>query len=326
MKVVSLDIDSGERDPTLYPSPNDYTIRLNKTLYGVTNINLVSARLPNCQNLINFGNKQFQLDNKTYVLPEATYTNGTDLASNLQIALTGSNITQVTFNTASSKLTFSNISGPANIFTFKFFTGSNGYANNITTLGPPATVLGFNGSDIKSSSNILISNIIDLKGPRSLFVRITCKADDFDKDIIVNGGSFSFDNKTGGSISNMLPIPPNYIGRILLTDIGTTTIYSFNNDKIEYDVPNVNVDELRIRFYWNNGTKLIPYDFGTTNHIIKFNITCENDRFSKIYDEKTIDELPPPVDLPPEPFRTDTIFYVILGLILFIGLFLLLTR
>ena len=97
MKVVVLDVDSGERDPTIYPSPNDYTIKLNQTLYGVTNLKIVGARIPNCQNLINVGNKQFQLDNKTYILDEATYTNGLDLASNIQTTLLGSNVTQVSY-------------------------------------------------------------------------------------------------------------------------------------------------------------------------------------------------------------------------------------
>ena len=55
MKVIELDVDSGERDPTVYPSPNDYTVKLNKTLYGSTKIKVLAARLPNCQNLINVG-------------------------------------------------------------------------------------------------------------------------------------------------------------------------------------------------------------------------------------------------------------------------------
>jgi hypothetical protein len=202
-------------------------------------------------------------------------------------------------------------------------SGSNGYATN-SLVGPPATVLGFNGLDvgISTGSNVLISNVIDLDGPTSLFVRITCKGDEFDKDIYVNGGTFSFGDS--GQTTSFESIPPNYIGRIILQNLGTITQYNTTDTLIDYDVPNLNIEELRIRFYWNNGNKLIPYDFGKRNHMLKFTIECETDRLSKVYKEEPVDVLPPPVEDPPEPFRKDTIFIIALGLILMIGLFILL--
>lgn len=323
MKVLTLDVDSGERDPSLYPNPNDYTIKLNRTLYGVSKLTIVGARIPNCQNLINVGNKQFQLDNKTYVLQEATYTNGTDLASNLQTTLAGSNVSQVTFSTQNNTLTFSNCGVGNNVFSFKFMSGSNGYATQ-SLVGPPATVLGFNGLDVgvSAGSNVLTSNVIDLDGPTSLFVRLSFRGDDFDRDIYVNGGTFSFDN--GIQTSNIASIPPTYAGRIILRNLGELSQYTQNDRQITYDVPDLNIDQLRIRLYWNNGNKLIPYDFGKRNHIMKFEIECQADRLAKKYEEGPVDELPPPVDPPPEPFRRDTIFMVALGLILFIGMIILL--
>lgn len=324
MKVIELDIDSGERDPTIYPLPNDYTVKINKTLYGSTKIKVLAAKIPNCQNLINIGNKQIQVDNTTYIIPEATYTNGTDLASNVQIALTGSNVSKVTFNSATNKLTFSNV-GSSNAFSFKFYSGSNGYSNVSSSVGAPAAVLGFNGSDISSTANILISNVIDLYGPTALFLRVSYKSEEFEKDIIVNGGTFTHGN-TGSSVNTIKQIPPKYMGRFLLSPINEFTTYNISNEPIEFNIPNLNIDELRIRLYWNNGTKFIPYDFGCRNHIIKFEITCDNDRFSKIYDEAPVDELPPPVEAIPEPFRNEKLFYGLIGLILFLGLFMLLRQ
>ena len=323
MKVLTLDVDSGERDPSLYPNPNDYTIKLNRTLYNTTKLILVGARIPNCQNLINVGNKQFQLDTKTYVMEEAAYTNGADLASNLQTTLAGSNVSQVTFNSSTNKLVFSNCGVGNNVFTFKFMSGSNGYATQ-SVVGPPATVLGFNGLDVgvSAGSNVLTSSVIDLEGPTSLFVRVSCRGDDFDKDIYVNGGTFSFGNNT--QTSNISSIPPNYIGRIILQNNGGLTIFRLSDAPILFEVPNLNIDELRIRLYWNNGNKLVPYDFGQRNHMLKFVIQCETDRLATKYEEGPVDELPPPVDPPPEPFRRDTIFMVALGLILFIGMIILL--
>jgi hypothetical protein len=322
MKVLTLDVDSGERDPSLYPNPNDYTIKLNRTLYDTTKLILVGARIPNCQNLINVGNKQFQLDNQTYVMNEAIYKNGSDLASNIQTTLAGSSVDNVTFNLSTNKLEFSNLESTTP-FSFKFMTGSNGYATQ-SVVGPPATVLGFNGLDVGTvgGSNVLISSVVDLEGPTSLFVRVSCRGDDFDKDIYVNGGTFSFGNDI--QTSNISSIPPNYIGRILLQTLGGVTIFRMSDAPILFEVPNLNIDELRIRLYWNNGNKLVPYDFGQRNHMLKFVIQCETDRLAKKYEEGPVDELPPPVDPPPEPFRRDTVFMVALGLILFIGLIILL--
>jgi hypothetical protein len=160
--------------------------------------------------------------------------------------------------------------------------------------------------------------VIDLTGATSLFVRISCRGEDFDRDIYVNGGTFSFD--TNIQTSNIASIPPTYAGRIILRNIGELTQYTQNDRQITYDVPDLNIDQLRIRLYWNNGNKLIPYDFGKRNHIMKFEIECQADRLAKKYEEGPVDELPPPVDPPPEPFRRDTIFMVALGLILFIGM------
>jgi hypothetical protein len=35
MSVYTLDIDSSERDPTIYPDPNDYVIELQNPIYNV---------------------------------------------------------------------------------------------------------------------------------------------------------------------------------------------------------------------------------------------------------------------------------------------------
>ena len=43
MKVHQLTIDSGQRDASLYPNPNDYTVELEKPIYNVSNIKLVGA-------------------------------------------------------------------------------------------------------------------------------------------------------------------------------------------------------------------------------------------------------------------------------------------
>ena len=52
MKVHTLDIDSGERDPVLYPNQVIMLYTLKNPIYDVTKISLISARIHNSQYLI----------------------------------------------------------------------------------------------------------------------------------------------------------------------------------------------------------------------------------------------------------------------------------
>ena len=45
MSVYTLDIDSSERDPTVYPNPGDYVIELKTPIYDVKKISIASARI-----------------------------------------------------------------------------------------------------------------------------------------------------------------------------------------------------------------------------------------------------------------------------------------
>jgi hypothetical protein len=49
MKVHTLDIDSSERDTSIYPNSNSYVITLENPIYDVEEIRLVSARIPTPQ-------------------------------------------------------------------------------------------------------------------------------------------------------------------------------------------------------------------------------------------------------------------------------------
>lgn len=312
MKTISVDVDSSERDPSVYPAPNDYTVRLNKRLYGVTKITLTAARIPNCQNLIGPSNQTIKVNGVTKVIPAGTYINGTDLASNVASGLAGSDVNSVTFNSTTSTLTFS---GPSP-FTLNFPWGNS-----------PADVLGFTGVDVTGSS--VTSGKINLHGPSSIFLRLTVGGDDLDKDVFVNGGTFTFNGVTGLSQS-LAQIPPHYIGRIVLGNLGDTKLYNQTDASISYKVPNLNVNDIRIRMYWNNGTKLVPYDFGSRNHMLKFDIECETDRFNKVYEvPESVDELPPPVedqdDVEPRRLSNNYV-YIIIVAVLFLGLWVLLSN
>ena len=568
-----VDIDSSERDPIEYPNPNDYMIRLNNRIYDITSIKLVSGRIPNCQPLINSGNKQFEVNGATVVFDEGTYTNGTDLASNLQLRMAPPNtvVDTVSFDSLINQLTFSNTSivGSSNIgysilgtetasniassgeltndviynsrddnliftdnvvsiqfltgesfansmnssslisssdyidgifftspphsniefantqtstttnvfydsngthmaemllaniglsttksdfdvitydgsfnhfnlaningdvsdinvafvsgnvlatdiqgvlsantsidsvtfdsasltfsdtlggvfvvpfsnigstlansiqnklipasnlllssfdystnllsfsntssttlaftdgntlarsietngltkkritfdpvgsnltftnnFTFNFYGGSNGYATT-SSVGPPAHMFGFNGSNTEFANSIT-SSYIDINGPGSIFVRITSGPEDLDKPLFIDGGTFTTNEGTFEQ-QNMIQISPHYIGRILTSNINEIINFNGVDDPIQHNFIKGTgkfIDDLRIRFYYNNGTKLIPYDFGKRNHILKIEIECSLHKGLGQIPVEPVKEwapLPEPVEIP----------------------------
>jgi len=266
--------------------------------------------------MINTGNKQFEVDADSIILTEGTYSNGTTLAVGLQAALANTNVSSVSFDTFTNKLTYSNI-GIGNNFSFNFFTGSNGYSTSSMN-GPPANIMGFNGLDVSSSNGIITSDVIDLSGPTSIFIRLTCNGEDLIQSSYIDGGTFSFGN-TIYDVTSTSQIVPTYMGRIVLNTIGTVVPYTPMDYLIEYNTPpDLNITNIRIRMYWNNGTKLIPYDFGVTNHMLKFEFSCETDRFMKIYPYNEVDELPEPMK-EPEVSNNNNMIYIIVFIVLFLG-------
>lgn len=293
--MYTLDIDSSERDTNTYPNPNDYIVKLNTPLFNVNNIKLRSARIPNSQLLINQGNKQFDIGTgNTVVLTEGTWSNGLEFSSNLTDSLTnfsGSDDIVVTFDQNTNSLTFTSTV----YFSFDFYGGSNGYVSS-SDVGTPSSVLGFTNSNTTPATT-LVSNVIDLDGPSSIIMRLTNGADDFEQTVFINGGEFSFDSYTSDAPS-ATPLNTSFMGRILTTGgLGSITNFTNTDDSVEhrfYKGPEKSIDELRVRFYYNNGTKLIPYDFGSRNHLLKFEIDCSIEKLSSlIYEDPP--ELPPPV-------------------------------
>jgi hypothetical protein len=297
-----LDIDSSERDPQQFPNPNDYVIKPNRRMYNVTNIKLISARIPTTQLLINEGNKQFDIttdSNNTIVLQEGTWSNGFNLASNLQDQLVNfdglSNNLNVNYESNTQSFTFTNSNTTS--FSFNFYGGSNGYATS-TSVGTPAEVLGFSHSNISSTGNVLVSNIIDLNGPNSIIIALSSGSSNFHKQLYIDGAEFSIGSNSYDSPVSQ-PLATCYTGRILTEGLGQIIDYSGRDDPIDYRFykgPEKSISKLRVQFYYNNGTKLIPYDFGNRNHILKFEITCSLDKFVDLPKNVKPTALPPPIE------------------------------
>lgn len=297
-----LDVDSNERDPVKYPNTNDFTIDLNRNLYNVSDLLLVSASVPVTQLTINEGNKHFEVDGTTVTLDEKVYTDGASLAADLETKLAPptSNVSNVVYDPDTLSLTFSNV-GTGNNFTFGFRDGNYGSNTNSTT-GTPASVLGFPDLNVSSTGGVLTGGVVDFHGPTNLLLRITSGADDLKKKVYKHDGEFL------------------YTARIIVDkDIGETMFYKGSDDHVEYYFHEgrfKSIDQLRFRFYFINGSKLIPYDFGNRNYILKLKFKSTLDKLIPLKEQKVPEELV----LPPSPPEPEIPIHLVLGVVLVIGL------
>jgi hypothetical protein len=266
MKVYNLSIDSSQRDANVYLHANNYTITLENPIYDVSEIKLVSARIPTPQLTVCSTNNTFSVDGQTISLDVTNYSSGTDLANDLQIKFTPptSNVDSVIYDSDTNGLIFSNNSPGDNNFTFEFHTGTNGFNKESSQVTTPYQLLGFSYDDYTSVSNVLASGAINLYGPNSLVLKLTAGSDEFGQSVYTS--------------------TPFYTGHILLdgSDFinfnGTddTLTHRFHSGSQKY------IRDIKIEFFYMSNGRLIPYDFMNQDHILKFEITCSTDKLQNL--------------------------------------------
>jgi hypothetical protein len=318
MKVHTLDIDSSERDTNVYAYANNYTVTLKEPIYDVTQIKLVSARIPTPQLTTCATNKTFSIydsgapdDLIEVSLNETNYADGdalaTDLDTLMQPPLTC--IDQVVFDSDTQALTFSNThGGSSNTFTFKFFDGTNGYLSNVA-LTTPHQVMGFSSKNPVVSDSI-VSGAINLEGPNSLILRMTSGSDEFTKTVY--------------------SVTPFYTGHILLNGTDMINFHGADDPLTHefYKGPQKYIKYIKLEFFYMSHGRLVPYDFRNQDHILKFEITCSTDKLEglpKVPLEVVEKELPPPINIPEivEDVYKWKMEYISIGIIVFVGLVLL---
>ncbi len=289
MKVHTLDIDSSERDTNVYTHANNYVVTLREPIYNVTQLKLISARIPTPQLLICDTNKVLSVNGTDVVLEANNFTSGVTLASELQRQLfyvtgppTPTPINQVEFDQYRNTLTFSN-TGSESEFTFEFFDGTNGYLNGDAVLTTPHQTFGFTSNNQSSSNYTLTSGVLNLQGPNSLVLRLTTGSDEFTKTVY---------SRT-----------PFYTGHILLN--GSDFInYSHADDPLTHEFYKGSqkyIKDIHVEFFYMSHGRLIPYDFRNQDHVLKFEISCSTDKLEglpKVPLEVVEKKLPPPISIP----------------------------
>ena len=316
MKVHTLDIDSSERDTNVYTYANSYTVTLKEPIYDVTQIKLISARIPTPQLTTCATNKTFSIHDSgapddliEVTLNETNYTNGTALANDLDTLMQPplTCIDQVVFDSDTQALTFSNTVA-SNTFTFKFFDGTNGYLSNVA-LTTPHQVMGFSSKNPVESDSI-VSGAINLEGPNSLILRMTSGSDEFTKTVY--------------------SVTPFYTGHILLNGTDMINFHGADDPLTHefYKGPQKYIKYIKLEFFYMSHGRLVPYDFRNQDHILKFEITCSTDKLEglpKVPMDVVEKELPPPISIPEimEDVYKWKVEYISIGIIVFVGLVLL---
>jgi hypothetical protein len=262
MKVYNLSIDSSERQTNLYAYANSYVVTLENPIYDVSEIKLISARIPTPQLTTCGTNNSFSVDGNVFVLNETNYANGYILAEDLETLLAppDSNVSLVVYDEETNSINFSNV-GSSNAFTFEFHTGTNGYQSKTSSVTTPHQVLGFSSEDFTSNANgEITSGAVNLNGPNSLILKLTAGSDEFNQDIYSS--------------------TPFYTGHILLDGSDFINFNGADDHLIHHfhSGPQKFIRDIRIEFFYMSHGRLIPYDFRNQDHILKFELTGSMDK------------------------------------------------
>jgi len=277
MKVYNLSIDSSERQTNLYAYANSYVVTLENPIYDVSEIKLISARIPTPQLTTCGTNNSFSVDGNVFVLNETNYANGYVLAEDLETLLAppDSNVSLVVYDEETNSINFSNV-GSSNAFTFEFHTGTNGYQSKTSSVTTPHQVLGFSSEDFTSNANgEITSGAVNLNGPNSLILKLTAGSDEFNQDIYSS--------------------TPFYTGHILLDGSDFINFNGADDHLIHHfhSGPQKFIRDIRIEFFYMSHGRLIPYDFRNQDHILKFELTGSMDKLEglpKVPIEEVIEE------------------------------------
>lgn len=302
MSVYTFEIDSSERDPILYPNPNDYVIHLKNPVYNVTKLSLISARIHASQLLINDRNNSFTVNGENVTLKNDNY-DGKSLATELT-----EKIDIIESATYLSNINSIILTGKGS-FTFEFYDGLNGYKTSVDGYTTPHDILGLPANNVSSADdNTLTTGSLNLQGPDALVVKLSSGTHEFNKTVFTD--------------------TPFYTGRILMC--GDVVNYSGTDDAVVHNFdsgPHNTLNSLKVQFFYSSNNRLIPYDFRNANHILKLSIECLTGKPQTIHKVSKNFSLPPPMRIPEldNPNRWNGYIYIFLVVITGI-IFLLFTK
>lgn len=312
MKVYNLDLDSGERDPLIYLNSNSFTISLKTPVYNVSNIEVVSVRLPRPRTIGYFNNK-FTIQDAigTYDVTidplDSNLNSYTQLASYTQLLIRSSGcdtINDVSYT--NNVFVFSNTLGTSN-FSLNFYSGTHGWSSNNISYTTPNQMFGFPSRDIMSSNGVLRGNKPDIEHALKTFIlKISSGSSEFNQDVYTN--------------------TPFYTGVFLNTDTDSNKDYILFKSQDDPFLHEFNtgiqkeINSLTFEWFHKENNKLIPIDFNGRDYAIKLKLYGNTDKLESLPKVSRNTELPPPISIPEleNPYRWKE--YASIALIIFVGI------
>jgi hypothetical protein len=321
MKVHNLTIDSSHREPVT--NLNDYVVSLESPIYDISQIKLVSARIPTPQLLVCESNRSFKFRATNQAgntqefgvsLSVGNYT-GSSFAALFQ-SVGGYNF-NISYDATNNKFQMGQPTDPngqnLQLLRFMFKTGQNGYDDSSSDRTTPHQIFGLPAQDLQMIGGDF--GAANLDGPNSLVMRISSGSEQLNQTLPTSGQT------------------PYYTGHILLPGAKPFVNVNGGDDKVTHDFHSGTlkcVRDLRIQFFYMSHGRLIPYDFRNQDHVLKFEITCSTDKLEnlpKVSHDVVKRVLPPPVSIPEfeNPYKWNQILPIVA--VSFIGiLFLVLTK
>jgi hypothetical protein len=246
-------------------------------------------------------------------LPNRSFANGDDLASNISDHVSGF---VVTYDSNTNALSWLNDGSYPAVLKFgdgvnaRYGLGtlddvSNLITSNFTT---PHQVFGLPPQNITIAQNeSFTGGSINLEGPNAMMLRLGTGSETFNKDVYIR--------------------EPFFTGQILLN--GDYVNYTSSEDPIEHTFfsgSQKSLKQLHITFFTMSQGRLIPYDFRNQEHVLKFRIECNTGKFKAIskHTASDVGVLPPPISIPEieDPYRWNQ-QYILIAIIAFLGIFIL---
>jgi hypothetical protein len=150
--------DATNRDVTLYPSGNNYTLFLSSPLRNIERVDLVSARVPNTMYNLTNGSNIFVITTSTQTVP-VSIAPGFYSVYELASAVTG--LITMTYLTWAGKFVFSSLV-PFTVQTSKAFADLSGFEHGtLTSALAPANLPTFAGQNVLVASGLPHMNPLD---------------------------------------------------------------------------------------------------------------------------------------------------------------------
>ena len=305
-KEILLFSSSQNRDQTLYPSGNSYTLYLSSPVKNIERVDLVSARVPNTMYNLTNGAGAITITDTTYDINPGFYG-----VYDLATALTNIGIITVEYLTFEGKFIFSSAAS----FTIKVNSAelSNILGVPVTT-SPLGSTLVLAGSTWPTYLNkyILTSNVvINASVGEQIFLDI----DELKTpDHVFTGGLGSAPYSTGYTIQSTSGSGPSRAFAPITLDVKSGCIKHFNENgdykiSVFYPEPINSLQRLTVRWLDITGQPLVFNGLEQNSFILRLHVRAA-------ITEPIVDigGLPPPVPIDSGPNM------IIVGALMFVGL------